>query len=91
MNSLQGNSLNVIKHLGIVDSNYNETIRLLKKRYESQSKVIYKLIDKLLDYPVIQKNKPHKLIELIDFTRQLITQLKSYGHLYAENRSIHTG
>ncbi|CAK9800717.1 hypothetical protein ANTPLA_LOCUS7241 [Anthophora plagiata] len=75
--ALKGPAARVIQSLGVSDSNYHVAWDALKSRYENSAALRKHHVTALLDIPIIQKQSPIALRELIDDARNHLAALRS--------------
>ncbi|XP_076247806.1 uncharacterized protein LOC143187478 [Calliopsis andreniformis] len=75
--ALKGSAARVIQSLGVSDANYHLAWDALKSRYENSAALRKHHVTAILDMPVIQKQSPTALRELVDDTRNHLAALRS--------------
>lgn len=63
---VRGEAGRLIQHLSIAETNYNPAWNILNDRYSNDRLIVSKLIDRILDLPVIQHESPSKIKQLHD-------------------------
>ncbi|XP_056647327.1 uncharacterized protein LOC130451990 [Diorhabda sublineata] len=76
---LRGEAEKLIQQLELTDENYLVALRILRERFENKKIIIDKHVEELFNMPVITKESPPFLRNLIDTFKQLITSLKALG------------
>ncbi|KAL0880209.1 hypothetical protein ABMA27_002672 [Loxostege sticticalis] len=76
---LEGEALDLIKHLPLTATSYVNALNLLKQRYDNKKQVINHHINLLLDMPGMTKTTAVGLRNLVSLTKQHIGALQSLG------------
>ncbi|CAK9799142.1 hypothetical protein ANTPLA_LOCUS1909 [Anthophora plagiata] len=75
--ALKGPAARVIQSLGVSDANYHLAWNALRSRYENSAALRKYHVTAILDTPIVQRQSPTALRELVDDTRNHLAALRS--------------
>ncbi|GFW63356.1 uncharacterized protein TNCV_400221 [Trichonephila clavipes] len=78
---------NIIKHIPITETAYNETWEKLLARYDKKKQIIFSLIKTFMEQPSFNDTNSHNLRNIADTSDEVIKGLKSID-TKAESRDV---